>query len=147
MESIPSFPNSKYSNQSAPKPLLIWKLKLTISTERSNSMKAILKITIKKTSIKNKSKPTKKSTLVNGKKESKSLPKSTLTSLPKSTSKTENLKPMKSSNGSLSPFMASLTVNFTGLISRNKSLKEMKEKTSEKDWVRLTPAMQGNNKE
>ena len=146
MESTPSFPNSKYSIQSAPKPLLIWKLKLTISTEKSKSMNAILKITIKKTSIKNKSKPTKKGTLLNGKKESKSLPKSTLISLPKSTSKTENRKPMKSSNGSLSLFMASLTVNFTGQISRSKSLKEMKEKTSGKDWVKLTPAMQGNNK-
>jgi hypothetical protein len=53
---------------------------------------------------------------------------------------------MKFLNGSLPPFMVNLTLNSIGPISRNKSLKETKEKTSGKDWVGLTPAMQGNNK-
>jgi hypothetical protein len=109
-------------------------------------MTGILKTTIKKISIKNKSKPIKKSTSLNGKKESKSHPKLTLISSLKSKSKTENPGLTMSSNGLLSPFMENLTPNFTGLTLRNKSLKETKEKISEKDWAKLMPAVPERNK-
>jgi hypothetical protein len=109
-------------------------------------MTGISKIIIKKMSIKNKSKPIKKSTSLNGKKESKLPPKLILISSLKSKSKTENLGLTMSSNGLLSPFMENLTPNFTGLTLRNKSLKETKEMISEKDWARLMPVMPERNK-
>jgi hypothetical protein len=42
--------------------------------------------------------------------------------------------------------MVNLTVNFIGPTLRNKSLKGTKEKTSDKDWAKLTLVMQESNK-
>lgn len=114
--------------------------------EKSKFMNETLKTTIKKTITENKSKPIKKNTLLNGKKEFKSLPKLIPMVYSKLKSKTENQKPTMFSNGLSLVFMENLILNFIGLISNTKFLKRIKAKTLGKEWERLTQAMQEKNK-
>lgn len=114
--------------------------------EKSKFMNEILRTTIKKMSIENKSKLIKKNTSLSGKKEYKSLPKSIPMLSSKSKSKTENQKQTIFLNGLSSGFMGSLTPNFTGPTLSTKSSKRMKARTSGREWARSMRATQGKSK-
>ena len=76
----------------------------------------------------------KKSISPNGKRESNWPTKSILKFLPKLTLRTESLKLIKFSNGSLSPFTESLKPSTTGPTSKSKFLPEITDRTLEYEW-------------
>lgn len=97
--------------------------------------------TINKKSSKDKFKKMKNYTFQTGKRESKS--QMMLISSHSSNYKyrTENLRPMKFSNGLLSLFMENLKLNIISLTLFSKSLKEIKAKILKKDSEKLTQVL------